>query len=118
MKKSILIIDDEQAIRESLFMLLSEEGFDCETARDGKEGLEKAKNKRYDLIILDLIMPRLSGVGVTREIKRIQPDAKLLFITAYSDQEKLSTLANDPDPLILLKPIDFDELLELIQSCI
>ncbi|MDX1672868.1 MAG: response regulator, partial [Balneolaceae bacterium] len=68
-KHNILIVDDEEAIRDSLGMVLEEEGFQTRTAKDGSEALEKARTHDYDLIILDYFMPKRSGLDILEQLK-------------------------------------------------
>lgn len=86
--KKILIADDEPDILEILSYNLGKEGYEIYTARDGNEAIEKAKQLRPDLIILDIMMPRKTGVEVC-QILRSQPlfqDTLIIFLTAMSDE--------------------------------
>jgi len=87
-KKKVLIADDEQDILEIISYNLAKEGFEIFTARDGNEALEKARYLRPDLIILDVMMPKKTGVEVC-ELLRAQPafnDTLIIFLTALSDE--------------------------------
>ncbi len=86
--KKILIADDEPDILEIVGYNLEKEGYEVHTAKDGNEALEKAKNLNPDLIILDIMMPRKTGVEVC-EMLRSQPtfqDTLIIFLTAMSDE--------------------------------
>ena len=100
-RKKVLIADDEQDILEIISYNLAKEGFEIFTARDGNEALEKAMYLRPDLIILDVMMPKKTGVQVC-EILRSQPafnDTLIIFLTALSDESSqvkgLETGADD-----------------------
>jgi two-component system alkaline phosphatase synthesis response regulator PhoP len=100
-KKKVLIADDEQDILEIISYNLAKEGFEIFTARDGNEALEKARYLRPDLIILDVMMPKKTGVEVC-ELLRAQPafnDTLIIFLTALSDESSqvkgLETGADD-----------------------
>ncbi len=82
-KGRILIIDDEADIRESLSLLLEDEGYQAEAAASAAEGLEKYETGHYDLLLLDLAMPDRSGMEVLREIRQRDKDTPVLVITAY-----------------------------------
>lgn len=82
-KKKILVIDDEEEIRVLYHDLLALE-YEVDTANDGLEGLEKTKNKTYDLIILDIIMPKLDGFQTLKEIKGNAIQSKVLLCTNLS----------------------------------
>jgi len=68
--KSILIIDDDQYLRELYQEILTEEGYHITTAGDGNEGLDKIKSKKFDLVLLDVMMPKLDGIGFLKEARK------------------------------------------------
>ena len=82
---SILVIDDEASIRESLEVLLSLEGYTIAMAVDGEEGLRMLESNSYDLVLLDLAMPGQSGLEILPQIKERQPDLPVIMITAYKE---------------------------------
>src|SRR3981081_2352096 len=87
MPKSILIVDDSEAIRSVLRTFLeSREGFEvCGEAVDGVDAIEKAKEIRPDLIILDLAMPRMNGAAAASVLKRTMPDVPIILFTMYDE---------------------------------
>ncbi len=95
----ILIIDDEADIRESLEYLLRQESYDADTAQGGAEGLRKAESGRYDLILLDLMMPDRSGMEVLRDLRAKDRETPVFVITAFGSVpaavEALKSGAND-----------------------
>ncbi len=84
---TILIIDDEDTVRQSTARILEHHGYRTHVASDGIEGLELFRQEQPDLVLLDLSMPRMSGREVLREIQRINPQAKVLLFTGYSTDE-------------------------------
>ena len=86
-KGRILIVDDEEEIRESLETLLELEGYPVETAPDGESGLEKADSGSFDLVLLDLMLPDRSGLEVVEEIRRRDNDTPVVMLTAYGSIE-------------------------------
>lgn len=87
-KKKVLIADDEQDILEIISYNLTKEGYEIYTAKDGMEAIDKANQVKPDLIILDIMMPKKSGIEVC-EILRTQPsfhDTLIIFLTALSDE--------------------------------
>ena len=95
----ILVVDDEADIRESLEYLLLQEGYVVETAPDATEGLRKMESGRYDLVLLDLMMPDRSGLDVLRDVRRKDRETPIFVITAYGSVpvavEALKAGAND-----------------------
>lgn len=83
----VLIIDDEQRIRDACHRLLSKEGFVVERAENGEAGLDKIKGDHFDIILLDLMMPGLSGFDVLSQVKSLHPDTVVIVITGYATIE-------------------------------
>ncbi|MBP6551212.1 MAG: response regulator, partial [Flavobacterium sp.] len=81
----ILIIEDEAAIRRVLSKILSEENdtYVVEDAEDGIQGLEKIKNNDYDLVLCDIKMPKMDGVEVLEEVKKIKPEIPMVMISGH-----------------------------------
>ena len=86
MNKTILIIDDEQQLLKLVSMLLSQKGFQVETAVDGVEGIEKLKSQQFNLIICDLNMPRLDGIGVIKKARSSGIDTPFIFFTGHGNE--------------------------------
>ena len=107
---SILVVDDNPEIREIIQVLLGGEGYLVETAGNGVKALEMLENREYDLIILDIMMPKADGYAVLDALRRMKRTTPVLFLTArdsVSDRVKgLDRGAND----YLVKPFSFEEL--------
>jgi DNA-binding response OmpR family regulator len=107
---TILIVDDEDAIRSILYRKLKLDGYYCDVAADGKEALYKASSKRLDLVLLDINMPGLSGMEVLRRLAADYPDTCVIMITAIQDTkiylEALRLGAYD----YVTKPFDLDDI--------
>lgn len=112
----ILIVDDDPDIREVLSVLLGSEGYKVEEAEDGSQALEKLKKDRtIDLVILDIMMPGMSGVEVCAEIRKVSL-VPVLFLTAKSqDQDKIDAYTGGGDDY-LVKPFSQTELLMKVKS--
>jgi DNA-binding NtrC family response regulator len=82
-KKRILVVDDNELFRDSVIETLNRQGYDTDAAVNGLDALEKLPNSRYDLVISDMKMPRMSGIELLEKIKNIDPDIPFLIITAY-----------------------------------
>jgi len=83
----ILVVDDDQGIREFLEIMLKGEGYRVTTASDAGKALNRCKKETFDLIITDLKMPKMDGIGFLREIKAISPETLVILITAYASGE-------------------------------
>src|SRR2546429_5261800 len=84
---SVLIIDDEVGIRESLQTLLELEGYDVETAANGEQGMARIGDRPFDLVLLDLALPDRTGIDVLAEIRAHAPKLSVIMITAYGTVE-------------------------------
>lgn len=116
--KKILVIEDEEPVRENLLELLKAEGFNSVGAEDGQAGLETARQERPDLILCDIMMPRLNGYGVLAALREEPLTATIPFIflsakAEYSDQRQGMQLGADD---YLTKPFSRVELLEAISA--
>jgi DNA-binding NtrC family response regulator len=116
MSKSILVVDDDELMRTFISTILREDGYDVDTAPDGKTGLNKVKNKDFDLVITDLKMPDMSGVDLMQVGHEAKPDLLWVIITAYGSignaVEAMKTGASD----YLTKPFKSpDELRHVVR---
>ncbi|MFN8240308.1 MAG: response regulator transcription factor [Bacteroidales bacterium] len=113
-KADILIVEDEQRLAGILSRQLQEEGFSVDTADDGFDGKKKSLEKDFDLIILDLNLPLLSGYELCREIRLKNTNIPIIMLTALgSSESKLTGFDAGADDYII-KPFDFRELLARI----
>jgi two-component system, cell cycle sensor histidine kinase and response regulator CckA len=109
-KKKILVIDDEAVTLEIINKVFSEKGYTVIEARDGFEGLELFKeNKDVLLIILDLVMPKKDGIEIFHEIKKINPDQKILICSGF-DKKQIQNLMEKGASGFVLKPFTIEEI--------
>lgn len=85
--RKILLVEDEDLLRDSYEIIISTEPYDLDTARNGKEALEKCAHKKYDLILLDLMMPVLDGVGFLKRFK--DRSTKVIILSNLSSGREL-----------------------------
>lgn len=110
-KKRILIVDDDTEIRDLLEFDISSSGYFVDTAADGMEGLNKALNNKYDLILLDVMMPKMNGFDVCKNIRQARIDVSILMLTAKGTiADKTDGFNNGADDY-LVKPFDVQEVL-------
>ena len=115
---SILVIDDEAGIRESLEVLLSLEGYYVKTANDGEQGLRTLEMDNFDLVLLDLALPGQSGLDLLPQIKERQPDTPVIMITAYGTVENVVEAIRAGAENFVQKPWDNEKLLADIRSAV
>ena len=87
MKSRILVVDDEESIREFLDIMLRKEGYEVTVAEDGARAIELLKKKSFDLIISDLQMPHVTGIALLKHVKESYPDIVFMLITAFGTTE-------------------------------
>lgn len=118
MDHSILLIDDEEILRKTLSDDLEEEGFNVTTATNGEEGLEEFKSSHPDLVIVDLIMEGMNGIQVSKEIKKLQPNAPVMILTGHGTLESAIDALQLKVQDYILKPVKREELLSKINRCL
>ncbi len=111
----ILIVDDEKTIRDSLQLVLNEEGYETETSSDGMEALEKIKNELIDVVITDIKMPNLDGMELLNQAGKISPDTFFILMTAYASVKTAIEALREGAYDYLIKPVEFDDLLARIK---
>ena len=111
MKKHILIVDDEEHLADALAHNLQFEGFSTTVAYDGEEGLRLARTMQFDLVILDIMMPKLDGLEVCRRLRATGSRVPILFLTAKAaDADRLLGLKVGADDYVA-KPFLLEELI-------
>jgi len=119
MKRNILIVDDDPQVLNSLKKLFIKEGYLVSSALSGKSALEKIEKQDFDLVIIDIRMPELDGIKITKRIKEIlknrcKPDVPVLFITGYADLASNAKAENLGE--VILKPFDLEGFLEKVKQ--
>lgn len=111
---TILVVDDNADMLDLLVHFFQTKGHRVVTAIDAEEGLKKVRAERPDLVLMDVMMPRIHGVEALRQVKAIDPSIKVIMITAVDDQdiaeEALASGASD----YVTKPIDLNYLDTLV----
>jgi DNA-binding NtrC family response regulator len=115
---SILIIDDKDSMRQMLSKTLESEGYEVETAKDGERGVEKAREKKYDLILADLKLPQMGGLEVLSSLKELDPEVAVIMMTAYGTIESAVEAMKQGAFDFLTKPFDTDQLNVLIKRAL
>jgi len=114
----VLIVEDSEPLRESLKIGLTREGFAVDSAADGETGLAYARNNPYDVLVLDLLLPKLDGMGVLAGL-RAKPDRPhVLVLTARDRVEDRVLGLNEGADDYLVKPFAFDELLARLHALV
>ena len=114
----VLIVEDSEPLRESLRSGLSSEGFAVDVAADGELGLSYARNNPYDVLVLDLMLPKLDGMGVLSGLQEKEDRPHVLVLTARDRVEDRVLGLNSGADDYLVKPFAFDELLARVHALV
>jgi two-component system, NtrC family, response regulator HydG len=111
----VMIVDDDQDLAESLADLLAANGYQVEVANNGKEAVERFREKDYGITFMDVRMPVMNGVDSFFEIRKLKPDAKIVMMTGF--KEAIVTKALEAGAIGLLsKPFDIEAMLALVDK--
>jgi DNA-binding NtrC family response regulator len=111
MVEKILIVDDEELIRESLSFFLTKEGYRVSDAANGRIALDLIREDPFDLVLTDLEMPEMKGIELLENIGRMSPETLVVIITAYGSIDTAIAALRKGAVDYILKPVEFDELL-------
>lgn len=117
-KEKILIVDDEKIVRESFYHWFIEDNYIVDTAEDGETALNKYAKEKYDLLLVDMKMPGMSGLDLLSKIKAIDKDAIIILITAFSSVPTAITALKNGAYDYVTKPVDPDELAHLVKRAL
>lgn len=115
---SILVVEDKGSMQEMLTATLTNEGYEVDVASSGSEGIEKASQKRYDLVLTDLKLPGADGIQVLTEIKEMDPEVSVVVMTAFGTVENAVEAMKIGAFDFLTKPFDTDRLSLLIRRAL
>ena len=118
MEVKILIADDEKGIRDSLQMILTEEGYNTTAVANGFEALQLIEQNEYQLVISDIKMPTVDGMELLEKCSKISPDTYFIIMTAYASVETAVAALRNGAYDYLLKPVEFDDLLIRVKRLI
>ncbi len=115
----ILIVDDNKEITDMISFFLDSQDISCKVVNEGKEAINMIKNKKYDIILLDLAMPEFSGLEIFNNLKKddlLKQNNILLFTAAYLSEEQIQKMITDGAKGILKKPLSIDKIIEAIEK--
>jgi DNA-binding NtrC family response regulator len=117
-KRKALVIDDEQIVLDSVRKILADEDYDVDTSLSGREGLSKAIQKDYDVVLTDIRMPDIGGMRVLRDVKRAKPALPVVIITGYATVRSAVQAMKLGAADYLEKPFTPDQLLKAVASAL
>ena len=117
-KKKALVIDDEQIVLDSVSKILTDEHYDVDVSLKGREGLDWAIERPYDIVLTDILMPDIGGMRVLKYIKRAKPSLPVLIITGYATIQSAVQAMKLGAAEYLEKPFTPDQLIKAVASAL
>jgi len=115
-KASILIVDDNEGILETLSAILEEKGYRTDKAKNGREAIEKSKTNYYNVALLDIKLPDIEGTKLLTKIEETSPRMIKIMITGYASLENAVEALNLGADAYIMKPVDPENLLKVINQ--
>lgn len=115
-KKNILIVDDDEAILDVIKDILELKGYNVDTARTGREAIQKTRAKYYNLALLDIKLPDMEGTQLLSRIHRDTPKMMKIMITGYASLENAVDSLNLGADAYLMKPVETEKLLKTVEQ--
>ena len=115
-KYNVLVVDDNESVREVLTIMLSRRGYRCESASNGTEAMRKVKESTFDAVIADLQMPEMDGIVLTRELCQHFSDLPVMIMTGQPDDRLVESAMSAGARELLSKPFEISELMMRLQK--
>lgn len=117
-KKKVLVIDDEQIVLDSVSKVLTAENYEVDASLSGRQGLDWATERHYDLVLTDILMPDMGGMRVLKYIKRAKPSLPVIIITGYATVKSAVQAMKLGAADYVEKPFTPDQLLKAVASAL
>jgi len=117
-KKKALVIDDEQIVLDSVSQLLTDENYEVDVSLSGREGLDWAIERKYDVVLTDIRMPDIGGMKVLRDVKRVHPSLPVIIITGYATTKSAVQAMKLGAADYIEKPFEPEELIESVSRAL
>jgi len=118
LNESILVVDDDTEVRETLSSVLLSEGYLVETVKNGKEAVRASETAYFDVALIDMELPDMKGIEILRRLKEKQPEMVKIIITGFPSLENAVKAVNEGAHGYVLKPFNIEELLKMIRKCL
>ena len=115
-KPSVLVVDDEKTLCNLICLELEEEGYICDSTTRAKNALKKIKKHKYDLVLLDIRLPEMSGIDLLKEIKKCHPEMIIIMLTAVNDLDTAVEVIKLGASDYIVKPFTHNRLLASISA--
>lgn len=115
-RPKILVVDDDAAITTTFQNILEGEGYEVTTATDGIRAIELARREAFDLVMLDMIMPRMDGLVTLRGLREVAPSARVVILSAFIEREREAEALRLGAKAVLAKPPELQKLLRFLHE--
>lgn len=115
-KYKILIVDDDDTIRSTMKAILEDEGYDVDSAANGKEAIKKTQEQTYNLALLDIRLPDMEGVELLKLMKDSVPRMRKIMVTGFPSLQNAVEAVNRNADAYLIKPVDIEQLLATVRE--
>jgi DNA-binding response OmpR family regulator len=114
--KNVLLVDDDEALADTLKLLLESHNFIVTTSGNGKDALQEVMAFDFDVIICDMMMPKMAGDMFYLAVQKVKPqlNSRFLFVTGHADNPKVDSFLKSIDALVVFKPVLTEELVRMI----
>jgi len=116
LNESILVVDDDAEIRETLSSVLESEGYLVEAVKNGKEAVKACETAYFDVALIDMELPDMNGIEILRRLKEKQPRMIMIIITGFASLENAVKAVNEGAHGFVLKPFNVGELLKMVRK--
>ena len=113
---TVLVVDDNEDLLETFSRILKRRGFEVETAENGAAAVDRYKERAFDVTLMDIVMPKMNGLEAFRKIKEFDPEASVILMTAFSEEELIEMARSEGARRVINKPVNIDRLVELIKE--
>ena len=117
-KEIILIVDDDEGARRSLTLIFGRKGYETQTAGTGREAIEKAQGRFFNLALIDIKLPDMEGVELIAPLKEMHPDMVVIMVTAYASLETTMCALNEGASAYITKPLNMDAVLATVSDAL
>ncbi len=115
-KTLVLVVDDHHADRETLKAILEEKEYRVATAADGSEAIDMVRSRHYDVIFLDVRLPDMTGFETFEQVKKIDPQAAVIMMTGYAEEDLMKSAVGAGAFTYLYKPFDMEKVIAMIEA--
>lgn len=113
-KTKVLVVDDEKVVRDFLTRFLNFKSIEAKAVENGLQAIEIVKQEEFDLVFAEIKMPRMGGLALFREIKKLRPEIKFVITSSYAPEKMLEQAMQEGAIACLKKPFDIEELEHLL----